>query len=100
MTSGGAARAQDGAGVLRQLVDRAGAYCTIAAAGGINAENVVGIVERAGVREIHFAAQRAVPAHGAAVPLSSAPADGAYTFVPDEAKIQAVMNALVKAGLR
>jgi copper homeostasis protein len=100
LTSGGAARAQDGAGVLRRLVDRAGAYCTIAAAGGINAENVVGIVERAGVREIHFAAQRAVPAHGVAVPLISAPADGAYTFVPDEAKIQAVMNALVKAGLR
>lgn len=100
LTSGGAIKAVDGCAVLSQLVAKAGDDCLIAAAGGINAENVVHLVEQTGVREIHFAAQRSGGDAGPSVPLSSGQAGASFVFVPDEAKIEAVLNALVKAGLR
>lgn len=100
LTSGGAALAHDGVATLQRLVEKAGEHCRIAAAGGINAENVVGIVERTGVSEVHFAAQGLISVAGAKVPLSAGHAGTSFAFAPDEAKIEAVMNALVKAGLR
>ena len=100
LTSGGAALAKNGTATLQRLVEKAGENCVIAAAGGINAENVVGIVERTGVREVHFAAQRRVADARPSVPLSSDQAGTSFSFAPDEAKIEAVMSALVKAGLR
>ena len=100
LTSGGAALAHDGMATLQRLVEKAGEHCQIAAAGGINAENVVSIVERTGVSEVHFAAQRLVGDTGPRVPLSSGNTGTSFTFAPDDAKIEAVLNALVKAGLR
>lgn len=100
LTSGGAALAHDGVATLQRLVEKAGEHCQIAAAGGINAKNVVGIVERTGVSEIHFAAQRSAGDAEPGVPLSSGNTGTSFTFAPDEAKIEAVLNALVKAGLR
>jgi copper homeostasis protein len=100
LTSGGATLAKEGVSILKRLVDKAEGNCQIAAAGGINAENVVGIVERSGVPEVHFAAQRSVPGSAPKVALSSSHPSISYAFEPDVAKIEAVMNALVKAGLR
>lgn len=100
LTSGGATLAKEGVSILKRLVDKAEGNCQIAAAGGINAENVVGIVERSGVPEVHFAAQRSVPGSPPKVALSSSHPSISYAFEPDVAKIEAVMNALVKAGLR
>lgn len=60
LTSGGAASAEDGAGTLARLVDRA-SRTTILAAGGIRAPSVRSLVERTGVREIHLRAMRDRP---------------------------------------
>ncbi|MBX2973996.1 MAG: hypothetical protein KF797_12910, partial [Flavobacteriales bacterium] len=71
LTSGGTARAMDGCGMLKRLADKAGGACVIAAAGGIDPGNVVHIVERTGVPEIHFAAERAVSEVSRGIALSS-----------------------------
>ena len=88
LTSGGGGTALAGVPGLRAMVDRVPGRSVIAAAGSISPDNVVEIVERTGVRSVHFAAQR--PA-GNRVP---------FAFLPDEAKIEGVLAALVKAGLR
>ncbi|MBK8497951.1 MAG: copper homeostasis protein CutC [Flavobacteriales bacterium] len=100
LTSGGSTLAMDGAGLISQLVKRAGDRFIVAAAGGINAGNVVELIERTGVPEIHFAAQRpkSVPVH--AVAMSSANQGMRFDVEPDRDKIEGVMNALAKAGLR
>ncbi len=53
LTSGGPARALDGAAQLRRLVDQAAGRIDILAGGGITAENVRALVERSGVRHVH-----------------------------------------------
>ena len=95
LTSGGEATALAGARGIAALVEQANGRCVIAAAAGIGPHNVVEVVERTGVPEVHFSAQRIVPAEG--MPLG---AEGNRTVLPDVAKIEGVMNALVKAGLR
>jgi copper homeostasis protein len=62
LTSGGAALALDGAPRLRQLVDQARGRIDILAGGGITPSNVVELIERSGVRNVHgkaFAGLRA-----------------------------------------
>ncbi|MEZ4740148.1 MAG: copper homeostasis protein CutC [Flavobacteriales bacterium] len=100
LTSGGAARAVDGIPMIAQMVQRAKETCVIAVAGGVNADNVLEIVERTGTHEVHFAAQRTTERVGDGPALSSAGPNSWYGTVPDEAKIEAVLNALTKAGLR
>lgn len=100
LTSGGETLAMDGSRMIRRMVVRAEGRAVIAAAGGVHAGNVVELVERTGVTEIHFAAQkpRADRAEGASMSSSNAGMD--FSTEPDEAKIEGVLNALVKAGLR
>ena len=100
LTSGGATRALDGAAMLKRLVEGAGERITIAAGAGINPGNVVELVERTGVREVHFSAQRPALLEHAGVAMSAEHAGVNFAVVPDTAKIEGVMNALVKAGLR
>lgn len=100
LTSGASSLAVDGIPVLRSLVERAGAGLVVAAAGGLNADNIVRVIEQTGVTEVHFAAQRPRSGSAHAVALSSASYPGHFEVEPDKAKIEAVMNALVKAGLR
>jgi len=95
LTSGGAPRAQDGAPVLKRMVERAGEKLVVAAGGGVNPANVVELVERTGVPEVHFSAQRRVPATASGTSMGES-----FMVEPDAAKIDGVMNALVKAGLR
>ena len=100
LTSGASTYAMDGATLLKQLVDRAGDRLVIAAAGGINGSNVVELIQRTGVPEVHFAAQRPKSAPVHAVAISSTNQGVGFEVEPDRAKIEGVMNALVKAGLR
>jgi len=100
LTSGGSTLAMDGAAMLKQLVARAGEQLTVAAAGGINATNVVELIERTGVMEVHFAAQRPKPGKALGAAMSSANVGVNFETEPDRAKIEGVMNALAKAGLR
>ncbi len=100
LTSGGTTLAMDGLANLKKLVERAGEKAMIAAAGGINAGNVVELVEKTGVREVHFSAQKPRAGVPTGVAMSAAHAGINFLVEPDVAKIEGVMNALVKAGLR
>ena len=53
LTSGGPARALDGAARLKQLVEQAAGRIDILAGGGITSSNVVELLERSGVRHVH-----------------------------------------------
>lgn len=100
LTSGSASRAIDGADLIAWMVERAQASMRIAAAGGVNAKNVVELVERTGVSEVHFAAQRATELPVETVAMSSSPATADFYARPDVAKLEGVLEALAKAGLR
>ena len=96
LTSGGAISAFAGIEVLARMVDHAGDRIVIAAAAGIDPHNVVEIVERTGVREVHFSVQRPILGRG----QGSIMEGGDHHPGCDEAKLEGVLNALVKAGLR
>ncbi|MBS1582093.1 MAG: copper homeostasis protein CutC [Bacteroidetes bacterium] len=102
LTSGGAARAVAGEAVLAAMAERARrSGAVVAAVGGIGPADVVRLVERTGVQEVHFAAQRRMPAIASGKPsLSSGGDTNAFIVVPDAAKIEGVLEALDKAGLR
>lgn len=100
LTSGGASLAVEGAPRIREMVERAKGRIAIAAAGGIAPGNVVEVVERTGVEEVHFAAQLPKPRVTALAAMSSTHATADLDTEPDRAKIEGVLNALVKAGLR
>lgn len=53
LTSGGPARALDGAVRLRQLAEQAAGRIDILAGGGITASNVAELLQRSGVRHVH-----------------------------------------------
>jgi copper homeostasis protein len=53
LTSGGAARAIDGAAALSRLVQDAGSDLAVMAGGGVRADHVVELVARSGVRDVH-----------------------------------------------
>lgn len=100
LTSGGPTLAVDGIPTLKAMIERAGERCIVAIAGGVGPSNVVELVERTGAQEVHFAAQRAIQVNSVRAALSSTIAGATFLTEPDRAKIEGVMNALVKAGLR
>ncbi len=100
LTSGAASHAMDGADLIAWMVERARPTLLIAAAGGINATNVIELVERTGVSEVHFAAQLATDFPRETVAMSSIPATADFYARPDVAKIEGVLEALAKAGFR
>ncbi len=100
LTSGGRTLALDGAPTIKAMVDGAKGLLQVAAAGGIGPGNVVELVQRTGVSEVHFAAQRKLPPQPHEVSMSSTNRGLSFESEPDLAKIEGVLNALVKAGLR
>ena len=59
LTSGGATTAAEGADQIRALVAQANGRIVILPGGGITPENVALLVERTGVREVHFSVRDA-----------------------------------------
>jgi len=59
LTSGGAATAPEGAAQLRSLIAQAKNRIVVLPGGGINADNVVNLVQVSGAREIHFSVRDA-----------------------------------------
>ena len=100
LTSGGSSLAKDGTATIAWMVRNAPKGIVVCAAGGITPTNVVEVVERTGVHEVHFAAQRMVHGPVPAVRLSSTGASDEFSLLPDPAKIEGVLQALSKAGLR
>lgn len=64
LTSGGAARAIDGAAQLRRMVDRAAGRIEILAGGGVTSENVAALMAQSGVSHVHGKAFRGLRAAG------------------------------------
>lgn len=60
LTSGQAATALEGAGMLKRLVTAAAGRVAILAGGGVNEENAAAIVQKGGVRELHIRGTTAV----------------------------------------
>jgi len=58
LSSGARDSARDGAGLLRDMVTRAGDRLIVVAGGGVRAHNVREIVEVSGVREVHLRCER------------------------------------------
>ncbi len=87
LTSGGAATAQKGAGVLRKLVQQAAGRITIMAGSGITPENAAAIVAHTGVTEIHgtFRSRHSSP-------VSHPDWADFDVWNADEAKIRAVVD--------
>lgn len=100
LTSGGETLAFDGAALLKKMVAHANGRIAIAAASGIHAGNVVELVEKTGVAEVHFSAQKPALGTVAGAAMSSAHVGADFRSIPDVAKIEGVLNALSKAGLR
>ena len=100
LTSGGETLALDGAPMLKKMVALAGKRLVVAAAGGIHADNVVRLVEETGIEEVHFSAQKPKSGKPSGAAMSSSNVGVNFELEPDVAKIEGVMNALVKAGLR
>ena len=61
LTSGGAATAEEGIAVLRQLVTQAGESLTILPGGGVNRRNARRIIKETGATEIHGSCSEALP---------------------------------------
>ena len=59
LTSGGAPKAAEGAELIRPLVAQAKGRIAILPGGGITPENVARLVQKTGVREVHFSVQDA-----------------------------------------
>lgn len=70
LSSGGAPDALAGAGVLSELVRRAGDALVVMAGGGITEANAADVVQRAKVRELHFSGR---PAPSGAAPAAPDP---------------------------
>ncbi len=99
LTSGGHTRALDGSEVLAKAVRQAGDRLSVAAAGGIQADHVVELVERTHVREVHFAARRPVRTKVGGISMS---ADSGMNWETeaDRSKVNAIVEALANAGMR
>lgn len=89
LTSGGAARAEDGVPVLRRMA-RAGV--TLTACGGIRSHNARRIAEATGIDEIHAAPRRQVPSPGGQVDFGPHP-------VLDEAETRDLIAAAHRGSL-
>lgn len=97
LTSGGAARAIDGAARIAALVERWSADLEIMAGGGVREENVREIVDRAGVDEVHVRGTRVVRTTMTSVNdrvrlRKPPPDDEAAWEETDEARIRALVR--------
>ncbi|WP_431877943.1 copper homeostasis protein CutC [Amycolatopsis sacchari] len=80
LSSGGAARAEDGVPVLRRMVAAAGDALAVMACGGIRPHNALAIARATGVRDLHAAPRRRLPP-----PPPSAVDYGTYAVLDEEA---------------
>lgn len=100
LTSGGCATAREGIPLLSEFVRRSSGSLRVAAAGGIGPDHVVELIERTGVQEIHFSAQLYAPGDEDMLPLASDPIGYDRKVMLDVRKVEGVLSALAKAGLR
>jgi copper homeostasis protein len=104
LTSGQAARAPDGAAVIRLVAERAANRLAVIAGSGVRADNVVELVRATGVREVHLSAtawrDSAMTFRRAGVPMGTAGTDEYRLRQTDPALVTAVIEALRAVRMR
>lgn len=104
LSSGGAARAIDGAARLAELSALAGPSLSIMPGGGVRAEHVAALVAATGCTEVHSSAGTLLPspmaagAQGAGPPLATLPPPGPHQRRATDAAEVAAMVAALSAG--
>ena len=93
LTSGQAERAEDGAELLRTLVERAGDDVIVLPGGGVREATVAELVRQTGVREVHASASVEVATH-ATDGVSLGPAESSVRRVTSAERVAALRAAL------
>jgi copper homeostasis protein len=101
LTSGAAATALEGAGVIERLVRLAGDRLVVMAGGGVRAGNAAEVARRTGVRELHTGPSRRADGpmrfRAATARVEKSGTDPFAREVVDDAEIRAIVRAV--AGL-
>lgn len=98
LTSGAAPTASAGAGLIAELVRRAGPDLTVMAGGGVRPDNVLALLRATGVQDVHAAPRRPVPGRPSSTRVSFASApDGMDRYELDD-DVAAELCALVHAA--
>ena len=105
LTSGQAAKASEGTGILARLVRRAAGRIAIAAGGGLSEENVLQVVEQTGVPEVHVRATALLESPAAYRPthltLLKAPLPNEYDrAVTDPERVRRLVELLANPALQ
>lgn len=93
LTSGAQASAPAGAGLLAEMVQRAGDRISVMPGAGIDAENIVALRRLTGAREFHASAKRAIPSPVRHVPLRPLGMTGGETRT-DAVEVRRIVDAL------
>jgi copper homeostasis protein len=98
LTSGRLPSAEEGADLIKQLVQRAGSRISIMAGVGINEKNVAGIIQRTGVSEVHLSAKEfmasAYPGHNPKISLIDSLRQDSGMFLTNENKVRAIRQVV------
>lgn len=92
LTSGCAASAAEGTGLIAELVRRSGSDLIVLPGGGITPHNAAAVVTATGARELHFSARKPVPAAPPTVQVG--PLDGGPTYRTDADVVAAIVAAV------
>lgn len=102
LTSGRMPTAAEGADLIKELIKRAAGTVSVMAGVGINPNNVLEIVSRTGVDEIHLSARTYQPSqfkrYNPLISLIEPLPDDTGRWVSDEEKIKAVSRLLKDSG--
>ncbi len=98
LTSGGAAKVTDGAGVVAGMVEAAGARIGVMAAGGITPETIIGVAEATRASEFHASLRSARPSpvefHRQHVQMGEVRDREYLRFAVEEENVRALVTAL------
>jgi copper homeostasis protein len=84
LTSGAARTAIEGAGLIAELVRRAGADLTVMAGGGVRPDNALALARATGVQDVHAAPRRPVSGRPSATRVSFASAPDVDRYELDD----------------
>jgi len=93
LTSGGAPRAIEGLGTIRELASVSAGRVQVMAGGGVGLDDIAALVE-AGANAVHLSAKRRVPGAGARVALGAGDVDPGSHFVTDGDLVAAARDRL------
>lgn len=97
LTSGCAPSAAQGAGRIRELVQRSGGAIQIMAGAGIRPENALALIQATGVREIHASLRKRIPARRPGPGLLLGDGDDGQGWHETDAEAVSQLSALLRS---